>query len=64
MNVLFVRDLRLVFGLHADVHSVILHGGFCFVNTLSVEGATKAMHALQGTRLNGVEMKINYAKDK
>jgi hypothetical protein len=56
----------VVFGLHAEVHSVIMmsDGRFCFINTTSIEGATKAMGALQGSRVNGSEIKINFAKDK
>ena len=56
----------MVFGLHAEVHSVSMmsEGRFCFVNTTSVEGASKAMSALQGSRINGAEIKINFAKDK
>jgi RNA recognition motif-containing protein len=38
--------------------------GFCFVNTLSVEGAMRAMAALQGSRLHGNIIRINFAKDK
>mmetsp|Transcript_34426 Transcript_34426/g.77812 ORF Transcript_34426/g.77812 Transcript_34426/m.77812 type:complete len:603 (+) Transcript_34426:356-2164(+) len=78
------RDVRVVFELHADVHSVVMsapgggqgkggQGGggkggqgspYCFVNTNSVEGAVKAMAALQGSRLHGNEITINFAKDK
>jgi RNA recognition motif-containing protein len=58
------RDLQVVFGLHCEVHSVVMMKGFCFVNTASVEGATKALHALQGSRILGNEVKVNYAKDK
>ncbi len=61
---MLTRDLSLVFGLHADVHNAVMYVGYAFVNTTSIEGATKAMNALQGTRLHGQELKISFGKDR
>mmetsp|Transcript_11982 Transcript_11982/g.32363 ORF Transcript_11982/g.32363 Transcript_11982/m.32363 type:complete len:145 (-) Transcript_11982:800-1234(-) len=58
------EQVQATFAQYVEVREVIMKEGYCFVNTVSVEGATAAMENLQGSVLNGGYISINYAKDR